>query len=192
MAPVGVLALQGSFELHIRALRALGIPYREVRKPSHLEGMRGLILPGGESTTHHLMLNTSGLWEAIGKAIKGGLPVWGTCAGAILLGRGKEPPQPRWDAIEVEVLRNAYGRQVDSFIAQLRVTLFDKPVPGVFIRAPRFRPLSSQVDVLASWEKEPVMLRQGNVLITAFHPELTDDLRIHRWFLQHLCGIPLG
>lgn len=185
---IGVLALQGSFGLHRRSLESLGVEVVEVRRREDLKNIQGLILPGGESTTHHLILNSTGLWEAIKDSVTAGMPVWGTCAGAILMGYGDEPPQPRWQFIEVEIIRNAYGRQVDSFIAPLTIPDWTDPLFGVFIRAPHFRPLSSQVEVLATWGEEPVMLRQDNRLITAFHPELTDDLRLHRWFISQICG----
>ncbi len=184
---VGILALQGSFALHKRSLTALDIDCVEVRKASHLEGLQGIIIPGGESTTFHLQLSESELGNRLKSEIERGLPTWGTCAGAILLGIGEGRPQPRWGLIKVEAQRNAYGRQVDSFITPLYIKGFDKPFDGVFIRAPKFKILSNDISVLSSYDDNPVMVTYKNILLTAFHPELTVDLRIHRYFIEQFC-----
>ncbi len=185
---IGVLAVQGDFERHIKMIDNLGCDAVEVRYSREIEGLKGLIIPGGESTTFHLMLSQSDLGKRIEQVIIAGLPVWGTCAGAILLGKGAEPPQPRFNAIDIEVIRNAYGRQVDSFIAPLSIPdLNEGEFPGVFIRAPIIKDVGSNVEILASFDGRPVMARQGNVLVSTFHPELTDDVRIHRYFTENLC-----
>jgi len=184
---VGVLAVQGSFILHVRALENVGVEPVEVRRSSHLEGLSGIILPGGESTTFHIMLNQDDLGERLVARLREGLPAWGTCAGAIMLGRGNGIP-PRWGLIGVDVARNSYGRQVDSFIAPIDIVGFDNPFNAVFIRAPRFTKLESDVATLASYQGDPVMARQGSILISAFHPELTSDLRVHRYFIEQFCN----
>lgn len=184
---VGVLALQGSFSLHCEALSQLGVEPVEVRKSSDLKHLGGIILPGGESTTFHLQLTESNLGSNLKKLIANGLPTWGTCAGAIILGGGTERPQPRWNLLAVEVHRNAYGRQVDSFVAPLKIKGFTDPFDAVFIRAPRFVPTGNKARILAELDGEPVMLYQKNILLTAFHPELTADLRVHRLFVEQFC-----
>lgn len=184
---IGVLAVQGSFALHVRALRDVSVEPVEVRRSRHLEGLDGVILPGGESTTFQIVMAEDDLLEVLIGAIRGGLPTWGTCAGAIMLGRGEGIPQPRWGLIGVEVARNSYGRQVDSFVTPLEITGFDRPFDGVFIRAPRFRRIDPDVESLSRLEGEPVMARQEHLLVTAFHPELTSDRRVHRYFIEQLC-----
>jgi 5'-phosphate synthase pdxT subunit len=172
---VGVLALQGAFREHARALRAAGADVVEVRLPEHLDGLDGLIIPGGESTTMAKLASLYGLDEAI-RAF--GRPLFGTCAGMILLDR-------RHLALaDLEVERNAYGRQVASFEADLDLEGDERPFRGVFIRAPRVRDVGADVDVLAELDGEPVLLRDGKVLVAAFHPELTDDPRVHERFLE--------
>jgi 5'-phosphate synthase pdxT subunit len=187
--PVGVLALQGSFPLHLEALERAGTAGREVRKPCDLEGLRGLIVPGGESTVQSLLLSKYELFEPIRELGREGLPIFGTCAGAILLGRG-EPRPPRWGLVDVEVIRNAYGRQVDSFSADVEVEGFDSPFHATFIRAPKLRlpERSTGIEVLARQGAEAVLVRSGAFLLATFHPELTEDLRIHRMFLG-MCGL---
>lgn len=181
--PVGVLALQGSFDLHRRALERLGVEVREVRKPEDLAGIGALILPGGESTTMVRLARDYGLLPELERSLRGGLPAFGTCAGAILLGKGAGPPA-RLGVVDAEVERNAYGSQIDSFTAPVEIEGFDSPFPGVFIRAPRFRlPASPSVEVLGRLQSEPVLLRSEKIWLAAFHPELTSDLRLHRAFL---------
>ena len=186
---IGVLALQGSFPLHLACLRRCGVRGRRVREPGDLEGIRGLIIPGGESTTMENLARRCGLIEALREAGQAGMPIFGTCAGAILMGKGDERPE-RLELVDVEVRRNAYGRQVDSFSANLFLTPFDRPFHGVFIRAPVITDPGAHRDgeVLGKHDGNPVLLRSGRMLLATFHPELTEDLRIHRLFLQ-ICGI---
>jgi 5'-phosphate synthase pdxT subunit len=172
---IGVLALQGAFREHARALRAAGAEVVEVRLPAQLDGLDGLVIPGGESTTIAKLARLYGLDEAI-RAF--GRPIFGTCAGMILLDRR------HLGLADLEVARNAYGRQVASFEADLELEGDERPFRGVFIRAPRVRDLGPEVEVLAEHEGEPVLLRDGDVLVAAFHPELTDDPRIHERFLE--------
>ena len=190
--PVGVLALQGSFPLHTRVLNRCGVRSLEVRKPRDLEEICALIIPGGESTVMAHLARKYELLEPMRELGREGLPMFGTCAGAVLLGRGEEHP-PRLDLVDVEVLRNAYGRQVDSFTAELTLELFDRPFHGVFIRAPKFRlrHANKDVRVLGHHEKEPVLLESGSFLLSSFHPELTDDLRIHQFFLERCAQVEL-
>jgi len=172
---IGVLALQGAFREHARMLRAAGADAVEVRLPEQLDGLDGLVIPGGESTTILKLASLYGLDEAIrGFAA----PVFGTCAGMILLDRD------HLGLADLVVDRNAYGRQVASFEADLELEGEERPFRGVFIRAPRVRDVGPQVEVLAELDGEPVLLRDGRVLVAAFHPELTDDARIHRQFLD--------
>ena len=172
---IGVLALQGAFREHARALRRLGAEVVEVRLPEELEGLDGLVVPGGESTTIMHLARSHGLDEAI-RRFDGGL--FGTCAGMIVLDR-------RHLALaDLDVDRNAYGRQVRSFEADVDLRDDDLPLHGVFIRAPRVRELGPEVEVLGELDGDPVLVRDGRVLLAAFHPELTDDLRVHELFLQ--------
>lgn len=186
---IGVLALQGSFPLHIASLERCGARTRRVRKPADLEGLRGLVIPGGESTTMENLALRCGLFEALGEAGRSGLPIFGTCAGAILLGKGRERPG-RLELVNVQVRRNAYGRQVDSFSDDLLLTPFDSPFHGVFIRAPIIEapPGDSGCEILGEHDGNPVLLRSGQILLATFHPELTSDLRVHKLFLQ-ICGV---
>ena len=172
---IGVLALQGAFREHARALRAAGADVVEVRLPGQLDGLDGLVIPGGESTTITKLAALYGLDEAIRSFER---PIFGTCAGMILLDRS------HLGLADFEVERNAYGRQVASFEADLEVEGDDRPFRGVFIRAPRVRDVGPGVEVLAERDGEPVLLRDGRVLVAAFHPELTDDPRIHERFLE--------
>jgi len=172
---VGVLALQGAFREHARALRAAGADVVEVRLPEQLDGLDGLVIPGGESTTITKLAALYGLDDAI-RGFEG--PVFGTCAGMILVDRS------HLGLADLEVDRNAYGRQVASFEADLELNGEERPFRGVFIRAPRVRDVGPGVEVLAELDGEPVLLRDGRVLVAAFHPELTDDPRIHERFLE--------
>ena len=191
-APAGVLALQGDFAKHLEAYACFGVPTREVRSVADLEGLSSLTIPGGESTTLLRLIEDTGLRPALG-AFVATHPVFGTCAGAILLGRGGAGlPEPPFGVLDAEVTRNAYGRQVDSFEADV-----DAPVlPGesrfraVFIRAPRFGRTGPGVEIVARRGGETVGVRQGHILALAFHPELTDDVRFHRWFLETVAGVP--
>ena len=172
---VGVLAVQGNFREHSAMLRALGADVVEVRKPEQLEGLDGLVVPGGESTTFMRLMRLYGLDEAL----RGfGGPVLGTCAGMIVLDRN------HLGVVDLEVERNAYGRQVASFEADLELAGKDEPLRGVFIRAPRVRDVGPDVEVLAEVDGRPVLAREGRFLVAAFHPELTDDTRLHERFLE--------
>jgi 5'-phosphate synthase pdxT subunit len=172
---IGVLALQGAFREHARALRKAGADVVEVRLPEQLHGVDGLVIPGGESTTIMKLAALYGLDEAIRAFDR---PVFGTCAGMIVLDRR------HLGLADLEVARNAYGRQVASFEADLDLADGEEPFRGVFIRAPRVLDIGSDVEILAELEGEPVLLRHGRVLVAAFHPELTDDPRIHERFLE--------
>lgn len=186
MKTIGVLALQGDFGAHQRALERLGVPSRQVRRPGHLEGLRGLILPGGESTTLLKLLESSGLKEAVVEFYRRGCALFGTCAGLILLSRQVlTPEQPSLGLIDIAAARNAYGRQKESFETTGEAYFGEDPaLPMVFIRAPRIVRLGEGVIALASCRGECVMARQDKVLVAAFHPEMTDDSRVHRYFLE--------
>jgi len=187
---VGVLALQGAFREHREMLDALGVESTDVRAPDALGAVDALVIPGGESTTIQRLLDTSGLREPLDAALRDGLGVLGTCAGAIVLARDVldgRPDQRPLGAIDVVARRNAYGRQRDSFEADLQVEgLPGGAFPGVFIRAPAIEAVGETVDVLAEHNGRPVMARQGTVWITTFHPELAGDLRLHERFLQEV------
>ncbi len=189
MTTTGVLALQGDFREHCEVLEHLGIAAPEVRLPKDLEGLDGLIIPGGESTTIVRLMRTSHLLEPLRKLAGDGFPIWGTCAGMILLAkRVDDTGIPALEAMDITVRRNAFGRQVDSFEADLHVpALGDPPYRAVFIRAPIIEDIGPAVEVLARLpEGTPVAARQGRLLATAFHPELTSDDRFHRFFLEHI------
>jgi pyridoxal 5'-phosphate synthase pdxT subunit len=182
---VGVLALQGDFALHAGALAKCGVEAVEVRKPAELDAVEGLIIPGGESTTLLKLMDAWNFAPAIEKFHGRGKPIFGTCAGLILLAREVESPrQLSLGLIDVSVERNAYGRQRESFEACGVATLDAGPVQleMVFIRAPRIRRVGPSVQVLAEYEGEPVMARQGRVLVATFHPELTESTTVHRYF----------
>jgi pyridoxal 5'-phosphate synthase pdxT subunit len=181
---VGVLALQGDFAAHARVLRGLGATVREIRRTAELEGLRGLVLPGGESTALLRLMDGEPWLEAL-RAFHGrGGALLGTCAGAILLARAVEPAQPSLGLLDVVVVRNAYGRQAESFEADLPAPGFDPPLRGLFIRAPRLRAVGAGVDVLASLDGAPVLVGSGRVLAATFHPEIVGDDRLHRLFLE--------
>ncbi|MGQ9803322.1 MAG: pyridoxal 5'-phosphate synthase glutaminase subunit PdxT [Anaerolineae bacterium] len=186
---IGVLALQGAFIEHKNVLNRLGVQPVEVRLPEHLEGLNGLIIPGGESTTMGLLAQKWGLLEPLRAFARSGRPGWGTCAGMILLAKeivDGVPGQPILGLMDITVRRNAFGRQVDSFEADLEIpVLGDLPFHAVFIRAPVIERVGASVDVLASLDDgTAVAVRQGNLLATAFHPELTPDDRFHRYFMK--------
>jgi 5'-phosphate synthase pdxT subunit len=173
---IGVLAVQGNFREHLAMLRRLGVKGVEVRKPKELVGLDGLIIPGGESTAIGRLIEIYGLEEAIRRFER---PIFGTCAGMILLARGG-PLQE----VDIAVERNAYGRQLASFEADLELEDEVVPLRGVFIRAPRVREVGSKVEVLAEHDGEPVLLREGRFLVASFHPELTADTRVHERFVE--------
>ncbi len=183
---IGVVSYQGDFQRHIAMLSGLGVATREVRSSEDLVGVHGVVLPGGESTTIGMLMERFGVAEALKKRAGEGMPVFGTCAGVILLAEEiLNSTQPRLGLLPVSVERNAYGRQTESFEAQLNSPIFGSAaLEGVFIRAPRIRKWSSEVDVLAHFEQDPILIRYGSILGATFHPELTQDTRIHRYFLD--------
>ena len=186
---VGVLALQGAFAAHAEILARLGTEVREVRTPVDLDAVEALVMPGGESTTMSRLLTTSGLFDALASRLDAGLPVFGTCAGMILLSRGVldgRPDQRSFGAIDIDVRRNAYGRQVDSFEADLMVSGLDLPFHAVFIRAPLITRLGAGVEVLAEHDGDPVLVRERAVTVASFHPELAGDDRLHELFLSNI------
>jgi 5'-phosphate synthase pdxT subunit len=184
---VGVLALQGAFREHREVLDALGVEAVEVRAPAELGALDALILPGGESTTMSKLLDTSGVRAPLAELLADGFPVLGTCAGMILLARevvDGRPDQESFGAIDVAVRRNAYGRQRDSFEADLVIDgLVGGPFSGVFIRAPRIESAGAGVEVLGRHDGHAVLARQGSAWVASFHPELSGDLRLHELFL---------
>jgi 5'-phosphate synthase pdxT subunit len=182
---IGVLALQGDFRRHAQALERCGVAPSEVRKPEELEGVAGLVIPGGESTTLLRLMEASAFVPALEKFHAAGKPLFGTCAGLILLARDVEGPrQFSLGLIDVGVERNAYGRQRESFEARGLACLDGRPTPidMVFIRAPRIRRVGAEVEVLARHADDPVLARQGTVLVATFHPELTQDPSVHQYF----------
>ena len=185
MTRVGVLALQGDVREHLYLLTDLGVDAIGVKKPDELSSVDALVIPGGESTTIGKMAVRFGLLDPLRNAIDGGLPVYGTCAGMILLGGAvTEGDQPLIGALDVVVRRNAFGRQNESFEADLDVDGLDTPFHAVFIRAPWIEKVGSEVEILSTVDDHPVMVRQGSILATSFHPELTGDGRIHQMLLD--------
>lgn len=189
MKRVGVLALQGAFVEHIHILNDLGVEAREVRLPEQLEGLDGLILPGGESTTIGKLAVAYGLVEPVRRLAAEGVPIWGTCAGMIFLARdigGLD--QPLLGLMDIVVRRNAFGRQLQSFVEEIDIPALGdgrKPFPAVFIRAPLIERVGPGVEILARLPEGPIVAaRQRNLVVTAFHPELTADRRFHRYFLD--------
>ena len=184
---VGVLALQGAFKLHVQALQRLGVEAIEVRTLENFEASQAIIIPGGESTTMSFLLESSGIFEALQERSNNGMPILGTCAGMILLsskitdGRNDQKPLK---LIDIEVRRNGYGRQIDSFESDLMIKGFENFFKGVFIRAPLVESVGENVDVLAELNGQPIMCRQESTIVTSFHPELADDDRIHAEFLE--------
>lgn len=184
---IGVLALQGDFREHVAALNLSGVQAVEVRLPSHLEGLSGLIIPGGESTTIGKLLTEFELMQPLRERIRSGFPVYGTCAGMIVMAKDiGDYDQPLLGVMDMRVERNAFGRQVDSFEVDLPILgIEDGPVHAVFIRAPLVRSVESHVQVLGRLDDGTIVAaRQGNMLATAFHPELTGDSRVHRLFVE--------
>jgi 5'-phosphate synthase pdxT subunit len=187
---IGVLALQGAVAEHIERLRRLGAEAREVREPHDLDGLEGIILPGGESTTLGKLMRRIGLDSALREFAGAGKPMFGTCAGMILMARSLDGnDQPLLGLMDMKVRRNAFGRQVDSFEQDLEVTGLDGDgFRGVFIRAPYVVETGPEVSVLAQVDGHGVLVRQGRLMAAAFHPELTDDLRVHRMFSEMARG----
>lgn len=184
---VGVLALQGAFAAHAECFRSIGVSTVEVRNIDDLGTVDALLMPGGESSTMSRLLLTSGLFAPVGERITAGMPVFGTCAGMILLAKeilDGRPDQVSFGAIDIAVRRNAFGRQVDSFESEVSTPMGG--FHGVFIRAPRIERVGGDVEVVGRLGDEPVLVRQGNVLAASFHPELTNDARVHRYFVEQL------
>jgi pyridoxal 5'-phosphate synthase pdxT subunit len=177
---IGVLALQGGFDAHARMLRDLGADVREVRVPDDLDGLDGLVLPGGESTTMTLGIEREGLAEPLGDLVRSGTPVLGTCAGLIMLDRD------HLGLMDIVARRNAFGRQIRSFEEDLTFPDLDEPVHAVFIRAPWIAEHGEDVEILASVDGHPVAAREGNVVVVAFHPELSGERRLHERFLARV------
>jgi 5'-phosphate synthase pdxT subunit len=177
---VGILAFQGDFQKHRELLASMEVDARLVRAASELDGLSALIIPGGESTTIGMLLDRFDLIRPIRERVAAGLPVLGTCAGAILLAEDIEGSnQPKLGVMDITVARNAYGRQIESFEADIELEAFDQPLRGVFIRAPRITRVGRDVEVLARFEGDPVVVRQGRLLAATFHPELSGETRIH-------------
>ena len=182
---VGILALQGDVREHARIVSALGHEARLVRKPEELDGLDAIIVPGGESTTIGKLAERFGLLEPLRRVIREGLPTLGTCAGLIFLAGGTTgPSQTQLGVLDVVVERNAFGRQVDSFEAELEVVGLTEPLHAVFIRAPIVDKVGAEVEVLATVGADPVMVRQGNIVATSFHPELTGETRVHEMVVR--------
>lgn len=189
MPTVGVLTIQGDFAKHIEALERIGagdLEIVEVRSPEELEHVDRLIIPGGESTTVGLLLDRYGLGPAIRQKAAEGTPIWGTCMGMILMAKEVEnrPGQQTLGLLDIAVRRNAFGAQVHSFEDEVPILGMDKPVTGVFIRAPIVSRVGEGVEAIGSYKGEVVAVRQGKLLGTSFHPELTEDTRMHEWFLR--------
>jgi pyridoxal 5'-phosphate synthase pdxT subunit len=178
---IGVLALQGDFEAHMRVLEQLGAEARAVRTAQELDGLDGLVIPGGESTTMTLGIERENLAEPLRELVQRGKPVLGTCAGLIMLDRD------HLGLLDVQARRNAFGRQLHSFEANLELD-GEGPLRAVFIRAPWVDEHGDEVEVLAEIDGHPVAVRQGRILAVAFHPELTDDRRLHRWLVESANG----
>jgi 5'-phosphate synthase pdxT subunit len=189
---IGVLALQGAFREHILAFEALGVETVAVRLPEQMDDCVGLVIPGGESTAIGKLMVTYGFYDAVAQQHDAGMAVWGTCAGAILIARevlDAQPDQRSLALMDITVRRNAYGRQVDSFEADLDVAgITSGEFRGVFIRAPWIESVGDGVDAVASHDGRIVAARQGDLLATTFHPELTGDVRIHRLFAEQVVG----
>jgi 5'-phosphate synthase pdxT subunit len=189
---IGVLALQGAFSAHARVFGELGATAVEIRTTTDLDGVDALVMPGGESTTMSMLLESSGLFDVVAKRLADSMPVLGTCAGMILLAShvvGGRPDQRSFAAVDITVRRNGYGRQVDSFETDLDIAELaepERPFHAVFIRAPLVEAVGPAVDVLALHDGHPVLCRQGHVTVAAFHPELSGDTRLHARFLEEV------
>ncbi|HEU4415531.1 MAG TPA: pyridoxal 5'-phosphate synthase glutaminase subunit PdxT [Candidatus Angelobacter sp.] len=181
---IGVLAIQGDYEAHKARLEQLGAEVTLVRKPEQLDDIDGIVIPGGESSTFLNFLAERGFLEKLRDFVST-KPTFGTCAGAILLATNVEnPPQPSLNALDIRIRRNAYGRQIDSSIREAETKLGDKPLEMVFIRAPKIMDTGKKVEVLATHNGDPVLVRQGKIMAATFHPELSEDTRVHQEFLK--------
>src|SRR5579863_1904982 len=181
---IGILAIQGDYEAHAKVLDRLGVEYRFVRTPQDMEGLSGIILPGGESTTHLKVLNEEGLFDALKRFARDGGAFFGTCAGAILLAREVHgPAQDSLGLLDISILRNGYGRQLASDVHAAATKLSKNPLEMVFIRAPIIESVGKGVEVLAEDAGHPVLVREGKIMASTFHPELTNDSTVHEYFL---------
>jgi len=181
---IGVLAIQGDFDAHRRRLEQLGAEVVLVKKPEQLDAVDALVIPGGESTTFLKFLEKGGFLDKLREFVRA-KPAFGTCAGAILLASEVEdPPQPSLGALDISVRRNAYGRQLESFIGEGETQLPGGPLEMVFIRAPKIERVGPSVEILAREKNDPVLVRQGKIMVATFHPELSDDTRVHAEFLK--------
>lgn len=182
---IGILAIQGDYEAHAKALDRLGVAHTYVRRPGDLAGLAGLILPGGESTTHLKVMTEESLWNAVRKFAADGGAFFGTCAGAILLAREvRGPAQASLGLLDISIVRNAYGRQLASDVRTGPTKLRKEPLEMVFIRAPIIESAGPGVEILAEDDGHPVLVQQGRILASTFHPELTDDPAVHEHFLK--------
>lgn len=188
---IGIVAIQGDYEAHARALDRLGVEHTYVRLPDDLADVSGVILPGGESTTHLKVMNEEGLFSALKQFAANGGAFFGTCAGAILLARDVHgPAQQSLGLLDISILRNGYGRQLASDVHSGNSKLSERPLEMVFIRAPIIEAVGKDVQVLAEDGGHPVLVQQGRILASTFHPELTSDTTIHKYFLQLANGTP--
>ena len=182
---IGIVAIQGDYEAHAKMLDRIGVGHRFVRTPEELKGLNGIILPGGESTTHLKVMTEEGLFEPLKTFGAKGGAVYGTCAGAILLAREvHRPSQASLGLLDASVLRNGYGRQLASDVCLVQTTLRDQPIEMVFIRAPILESIGPEVEVLAEFGGHPILVRERNILASTFHPELTNDATIHEYFVK--------
>jgi pyridoxal 5'-phosphate synthase pdxT subunit len=182
---IGILAIQGDYEAHAKMLDRLGVKWSYIRRPKDIDGVAGIILPGGESTTHVKVLREEGLWDALQGFYSRGGAFFGTCAGAIVLAREvHNPAQASLGLLNVSILRNGYGRQLASDVHEGKTKLSDEPMEMVFIRAPIIESIGEGVEVLAKDAAHPVLVQQGRILAATFHPELTDDPTVHRHFIE--------
>jgi 5'-phosphate synthase pdxT subunit len=187
MSVTGILALQGDFDKHKKILSKLGTKTKLIKLPEDLTGIDGLIIPGGESTTIGRLMTSFDLIEPLKELITGGLPVYGTCAGTILLAEKIEDcNQVKLGLMNITVSRNAYGRQVDSFETDIRLKIDSQPFRCVFIRAPIITGTGSGVNIMGEYNNNPVLVREKNMLASTFHPELTDNIAVHRYFLESM------
>jgi 5'-phosphate synthase pdxT subunit len=187
---IGVLALQGAFAAHCECLSSVGVEPVEIRTPAQLDTVEALLMPGGESSTMSQLLESSGLFDAITQRLSDGMPTFGTCAGMILLASeilDGRSDQRSFSAIDISVRRNAFGRQVDSFESTITTSVGE--FHGVFIRAPRIERVGAGVEIVGALGDEPVLVRQGNVLAASFHPELTNDARLHEYFVTTMSNM---
>jgi len=188
---VGVLALQGDVREHIRSLSDCGVSAQPVRRPNEIEAIDALVIPGGESTTIAKLARSFGVFEVISERIRDGMPTYGSCAGMILIANSvldAMEGQETFGGMDVVVRRNAFGRQVDSFESDLHFEgITDTPLRAIFIRAPWVESVSEKVSILAAVDGHPVAIRQNHLLATSFHPELTGDNRVHRYFIDSVC-----